>query len=301
MARESITIDAHTIGLSHLDKILFPEEGITKEEFIEYYERIADIMLPHLQGRPVTLERFPDGIYAERFFQKQIPGYFPEWIDRVTVELREGGALTQLTCEHKDTLIYLANQVSVPHVWLSKAGRPEYPDRLVFDLDPSDEAFEPVRYAALVLRELLRETGLDSFVMTTGSRGFHVAVPLDGSADFNTVNTFAQDIADVLIRLEPDFFTTEFRLEERGARMFIDTRRNIYGQTVIAPYAVRALPGAPVATPLEWSELRDSSLGARRYTIRNIFGLLEQRGDAWAVVRGKSFSIEKPRRRLKRI
>jgi bifunctional non-homologous end joining protein LigD len=179
--------------------------------------------------------------------------------------------------------------------------RPEYPDRLVFDLDPPDEAFEPVRYTAFVLREFLREVGLDSFVMITGSRGLHVTVPLDGTADFNIAGKFAQDMADVLIRLEPDFFTTELLLEERNNRVFIDTGRNAYGQTVVAPYAVRTLPGAPVATPVDWGDLKSRSLNARTYTIKNIFSMLDQRGDAWNEIFLKAYSLDKPQRRLKKI
>ncbi len=301
MARESIQVDLHRVELSNLEKVLFPDEGITKKEFVEYYERIADTLLPHIRGRMIVLERFPNGINDGKFYQKQAPDYFPQWINRVTVALKEGGSITQITCEDKETLIYLANQVCILHVWPGKADKPEYPDRLIFDLDPPDDEFEPVRYAALILKEFLHEVGLASFAMTTGSRGLHVVVPLNREADFPTVNKFAQNMADILIRLEPDFFTNEFIKEEREGRMFVDVRRNIYGQTTVAPYAVRPKPGAPVAAPLEWSDLKDRRLSAKEYTIRNIFGMLNDKGDPWEGIFQMAYSLEKPQRRLKYI
>ncbi|HEX8948157.1 MAG TPA: non-homologous end-joining DNA ligase [Dissulfurispiraceae bacterium] len=301
MAGESVSSALHHVELSNLDKVLFPEDRLTKGALIEYYKHIADTMLPHLQGRLISLERFPDGIYGGKFYQKQVPSYFPEWIPRIEVFLKEGGSINQTICENKDTLVYLANQVSVPHMWLSRVDRPDYPDRMIFDLDPPDGSFEPARYTALILREFLREVGLDSFVMTTGSTGLHVAVPLDRSADFETVRKFAKDMVDVLIRLEPDAITATPQKEDRGARMFIDIGRNAFGQTSVTPYAVRALPGAPVAASIDWSELREKGLNARKYTIKNILAVREGKDDPWREIFHKAYSLDKPLRRLKMI
>ncbi|MEW5746407.1 MAG: non-homologous end-joining DNA ligase [Nitrospirota bacterium] len=300
MSRERVGFDSRTIELSNLEKVLFPEDGITKADLIDYYDRAAAVMLPFVQGRPLMLERFPDGIYGDTFVQQQAPDYFPEWIARAAVPLKGGGSITHITAENRETLLYLANQVSVPHIWLSRADTPDNPDRMIFDIDPSEDRFGPVRSTALMLREFLREAGLGSFVMTTGSRGLHVVVPLDGRAGFDEVRGFAQGMVGVLIRMEPDMVTAEQRIERREGRVYIDVQRNAFGQTAVAPYAVRALAGAPVAAPLAWNELRDPRLTARAYTLRDLDRLIERK-NPWEALLAEACSLEKARRRLKTI
>ena len=190
-----------TIG--HPDKIFFPEDGLTKWDMVQYYQRIAPVMLPHMQGRPVTMLRMTDGIHGESFYHKDIPAYFPPWIKRVSMT-KEGGVTNYVVCDSQAALVYLADQACVtPHLWLSRFDKPHNPDLLIFDLDPSVPDFEPVRKAAFALRDLLTVLGLSVYVKTTGSRGVHVVCPLNRSADFDKVRTFAEEVARYLASLDP--------------------------------------------------------------------------------------------------
>jgi bifunctional non-homologous end joining protein LigD len=282
MGKPTITLDGRTIELSNLDKVLFPKAGLTKGDLIAYYRRIAPTMLPHIGGRALSFQRFPDGIQAGGFFQKNASDHFPDWIPRARLS-KEDGAVDHVVARDAATLAYLANQACITlHVSLARAERPRHPDRLVIDLDPSDAAFAKVRRAARWAKDLLEEIELVPFVQATGSRGLHVWVPLDGAADFDEVAGFAGRLAKVLERRHPDALTTSQRKAGRGDRVFLDVLRNAYGQTAVAPYSVRARPTAPVATPLDWSELDDAQLTPDRYTITNIFRRLGQKRDPWA-------------------
>lgn len=298
-----LTIGKCTVELSNEDKIFFPDAGITKGEIIEYYQKIAGTMLPHLQDRPLTLHRFPDGIDGEGFYQHKAGEYFPEWIERIGIEKKEGGTIEQVLCNNTATLVYLANQGCLtPHVWLSRVPKLDYPDRLNFDLDPPGEDFEAVRFAAKTLHDFLSgELDLPVFVMTTGSRGLHVVVPIDGKCDFDRVRDFAQTVAKVLAGRHPERLTAEVRKEKRGGRLYLDTARNAYGQTGVAPYALRSHPEAPVATPLQWEELSQTDVNARRYTFRNIFRRLGKIEDPWKNIARHRHSLKKPQQRLQEI
>jgi bifunctional non-homologous end joining protein LigD len=279
--RKAIRVDGHEIDLGNPDKLLFPEAGLTKGDLVEYYQRIASCALPYCRDRPLTMQRFPDGIEAEGFYQKQIPDYFPSWIDRVRLD-KEDGTITQVLANDAATLVYLANQACVTlHLSLSRESALNYPDRMIFDLDPSDDDFGKVQDAALALKSLLDDLSLRSFVQTTGSRGLHILVPLDGSADFAVTRHVAHAIADLLVEAHPRTLTTEQRKAARGQRVFIDYLRNAYGQTSVAPYAVRARPTAPVAMPLDWSEVGRSDLGPQKYTTENVFRRMGQKTDPW--------------------
>ena len=282
-----------TVETSREGKVLFPDDGLTKGDLIAYYERIADVMLPHIEGRPLTMHRFPDGIGEEGFYQKEMPDYFPDWFDRVKIEKREGGTQTQVTCENTASLVYLANQACItPHIWLSRADDLERPDRIIFDLDPPDDDFAPVREGAFRLRGLLNELDLPSFAMLTGSRGVHVVIPIQRGPDFETGRRFARAVAKKLADHFPDELTVEQRIAKRGERLFLDTARNAYGQTAVAPYALRALRGAPVATPVDWSEMRDGDLRASSYSVNNIFRRLSQKPDPWKDIRRFAEALE---------
>lgn len=268
---------------------------MTKGDLVDYYERVADTMLPHLRDRFVSMHRWPDGIEGGDFYQKNAPDYFPDWIRTETVE-KEDGTNRQVVIDDAATLVYLADQACVtPHMWLSRAGSPRHPDRMVFDFDPSDDweaSFDAVRWAARRLRAVLEDIGLESWVMTSGSRGLHVHVPLDAKSDFDEVKGLSRDVAELLARRYPDRLTTEVRKKERADRIFIDYLRNEYAQTTVAPYAVRARPGAPVATPIDWDELSASEMGPRRYTVRNIFRRLGRKDDPWREMNQKAQSID---------
>lgn len=294
MTDKKVEVNSHTIELSNLDKVLFPDDGFTKGDLIDYYQRIAPTILPHLADHPLSLQRFPNGIQAEGFYQKEIPDYFPDWIRRVSVEVKEDQTRQdQVVCDNVETLVYLANQACLTlHPWLSRADKLNHPDKLIFDLDPPGDDFETVRFAAGRLREMLQEMGLVPFVMTTGSKGLHVVAPLDRSADFDEVRAFVRQLADELARQEPERLTTETRKEQRQGRVFLDYLRNAYGQTGVVPYTVRAKPGAPVATPLEWAELANPRLHSQRYTLRNIFQRLGQKADPWQDMRDHARALK---------
>jgi bifunctional non-homologous end joining protein LigD len=283
-SREVIEVAGRALELSNAAKVLFPEAGLTKGDLLDYYRRIAPVMLPHLAGRPLSFERFPDGIGTKGFMQKNAGAHFPGWIRRARVA-KEDGEVEHVLADDAATLAYLANQACLTiHVGLARTDRIDHPDRLVIDLDPSDDDFSKVRRAARAACRLLQQCALVPFLQTTGSRGLHVWVPLERSAPFDEVRAFAAALAARLVAQCPDERTTEQRKVERGTRVFLDVARNAYAQTAVAPYSVRALPEAPVATPLDWSELDDPRLGPRRYTITNLFRRLGQKADPWVEI-----------------
>lgn len=279
---EKMRFGRYSVEVTHRDKVLFPDNGITKGDLVDYYRDIANTMLPHMKGRPLMMHRYPDGIGEEGFYQKEAPDHFPAWIKTVKVKAVQGKTVNHVVCDNTATLVYLAQEATItPHVWLSREDRLDYPDKMIFDLDPPGDDFEDVRSTAFDFRELLEELELTAYVMTTGSRGLHVVVPLDRKTDFDEARTVARALARILEERKPQKLTTEQHKAKRKGRLFLDTNRNAYGQTGVAPYAVREKEGAPVATPLEWDELGDGSLGPRTYDMGNIFRRLGQKEDPW--------------------
>jgi bifunctional non-homologous end joining protein LigD len=282
--------------VSNPDKPLFPD-GLTKAGLADYYWRVAETMLPHVRGRPVHMQRFPDGIGHPPIQQKQAPDYFPAFVERVMVPRRRGGSVTQATIENPETLVYLVDQACItPHLMLSRRGALEYPDQLIFDLDPPDGELRAARRAARDIRELLERLGLAAYLKTTGSRGYHVVSPLAGGATFEATRAFARDVAGRLAEQRPHAYTVEVRIANRGGRLYLDTGRNGYAQTAVAPYAVRGLAGAPVATPLEWGEL--GRVHPAQFTVRNLFRRLSRRADPWADMAGHAGSLAEAHERL---
>jgi bifunctional non-homologous end joining protein LigD len=266
---------------------------------------MAGRILPYLRDRPLVMARYPDGIRGERIFQKNIPGYFPSWISRVEVG-KAGGELCQVICDKPATLVYLANQACIElHAFLSKTGELECPDQLVFDLDPpGEDRFRDVALLALRLRELLEdELKLTAYVKTTGGKGLHIHLPLRASDDFDAARRFARQASEVLAARNPDLLTTQQRRAGRGDRVYADVMRNAYAQTVVAPYSVRARPGAHVATPLRWEELEDRELTPRRFTLRSIGERLERLGtsDPWAGLGRRRYGLDRAARRLEQV
>jgi bifunctional non-homologous end joining protein LigD len=275
------------VRITHPDKLLFPADGIAKSDLAAYYAAVAGAMTPHLRDRPLNLWRWNGGIDGPRIVQQEIPRGAPEWVRRVEVHKRGGGGkVCHAVGGESATLVWLANQNCItPHVWSARADRPERPDRIVFDLDPPDaDAFGAVRRAALALGDLLRELGLEPFAMVTGSKGVHVVAPLRRTADADAVRATAGVLGQELADRAPEELTTAWRKAGRGGRVLVDTARNTYAQTVVAPYAVRALLGAPVATPLAWEELDDPELHPQRWTLRTVTERLDARGDPWAEI-----------------
>jgi len=270
------------IMISHPDKILFPEDGITKGELASYYEMIAPVMLPHLRGRPITMERYHRGITAPGFFQKDVVKGFPEWLERVEVPKKDGTVHHPIANDAR-SLVWLANQNSITiHVWPSRAPNLYYPDICVFDLDPSNENEpERLRNAALMVRDFLNELGLTSWVKTSGSKGFHIAVPLDGKSDFGVVARFAHVVGRVLVERDPENLTQEFSKVDRAGRILVDTGRNGYSATFAATYTVRAKAGAPVSAPCTWDEVSSGEVGPRTFTLRMMEKRIAEVGDLW--------------------
>lgn len=292
----------YTVELDNLDKVLFPEAGITKGQVVDHYEGVADAILPHLVGRPLTLQRFPDGIDEDGFYQKKVPDYFPGWINRVSVPLAEGGTQEQITAENTGTLVFLAQQGTLTlHPWLSRNADLNQPDRMIFDLDPGEGGgFGEVRSAGLLLKELLESVGLSPHVMITGSSGAHLWVPLRRGPDFDTVRDFARRVVAHLAGAHPDDLTVEARKAKRKGRLYLDVGRNALGQTAVAPYSLRPLPGAPVATPLTWDEFRRTR-GPRRHTLTSIRSRLEETGDPWSGMGRRSRKLDGARKKAERI
>jgi bifunctional non-homologous end joining protein LigD len=289
------------VEITHPDRVLFPDDGITKGELVEYYAEIADVAVPHLKGRALTLWRYPRGIDQQGFVQQDFAGTLPDWMHSVKVA-KEGGTVVHPVADRRDALLWLANQNGItPHAWLSRHDRLDEPDLIVFDLDPSTADFAPVRAAARACADVLDDLGLAAYLKTTGSRGLHVVVPIGRGPDFDTVRQFARGVAGVVAADDPAHRTVEQRKDKRGDRIYIDVMRNAYAQTAVAPYAVRARRGAPVATPLEWDELGGRGMLPDRFTVRDVPKRIAEQGDPWADMRKHARSLSGPMRRLSKL
>ncbi len=287
--------------ITHPDKVLFPDEGITKGELAAYYETIALVMLPHIRGRPITMERYPSGIGEKGFWQKDVSKGFPAWLERVDVPKKDG-TVHHPIIRDKRSLLWVANQNTItPHVWTSRVPNLYYPDICVFDLDPSTDRPEELRGAALALRELLNELGLPSWLKTSGSKGFHIVVPLDGKAGFSDVAQFANSVGTTLVNRDPAHLTQEFSKADRRGRIYVDTGRNGYGATFAAAYAVRAKPGAPVSAPCTWEELEHGEIGPGTFTLRTMAVRVAAVGDLWSDMRRRGRSLTRPLQKLRRL
>lgn len=295
-------VEVAGVTISKPDKELFPESdagpAVTKADLARYYASVADVMLPHLRGRPVNMERFPDGIGKSSFYEKRVPSHFPDWVHTVELDTSDGPQ-RQVVVDDARTLVYLAQQACItPHTWLCRKDDLRHPDQLVLDLDPTVPGLDRVRRATRLVGGLLDDLGLTSVLKTTGSRGYHVVVPLRRTTSFDDVRTFARDVARVLVAREPDLVTLEARKAKRGDRVLIDIQRNAYGQTAVPPYAVRARPGAPVAMPITWDEL--GWVEPDQFTARTIARRLARGGDRWAdLPRGQS--LGKAREKVRRL
>ena len=285
--------------ITHPEKILFPTDGITKGELASYYEAIAPVMLPHLRRRPITMERFHRGIGSPGFFQKDVSKGFPEWLERVEVP-KHGGTVHHPIANDTRSLLWLANQNSITiHVWPSRTPNLYNPDICIFDLDPArEDELDRLRAAALLLRELLDDLGLPRWIKTSGSKGFHIAVPLNGKSDFGEVARFAHTVGRVLVSRDPDNLTQEFHKVDRGGRILIDTGRNGYSATYAATYTVRARPAAPVSAPCTWEEIEKGEVGPKTFTLRTMAQRVAAKGDLWSDLLKSKLSLKRALNRL---
>lgn len=303
----------YTIEVSNEDKVLFGKSGAsqtkltraktgeTKGELIQYYDYIAPTMLRYCNKHPISMKRYPNGINHEGFFQKEAGAYFPKWITRIAVHKETDGVVNTVVIDKTATIVYLANQACItPHIWLSRAPQLNKPDRMIFDLDPSGKnfSFADVQRAAQEIKKILDTCDLPSFYMLTGSRGAHVVVPLKRVHTFDETRAFAHDVAALLAHQFPKMFTIEVSKKKRGKRVFIDWLRNSFGATAVAPYAVRAREGAPVAMPVTWKTLQASGTHSQKYNINNVKKQLNKTGDVWKDMEKHAVSLKKARKKL---
>jgi len=290
-----------SVVITHPEKLLFPEDGITKGDLAAYYEAMSPAILPHLRGRPVTMERYPAGIDKKGFWQKDVSKGFPEWLQRVEVPKKDGVVHHPIINDTR-SLQWVTNQNTVTHhVWASQVPKLKHPDLCVFDLDPSSDDAAAVRKAALALRQLLEELALPSWIKTTGSKGFHIVVPLDGTTPIGQVARFANTVGTVFVSRAPDQLTQEFSKADRSGRIYVDTGRNGYSATFAAAYTVRARRGAPVSAPCTWDEIERGEVGPGTFTLRNMAERIAAVGDVWADMHRRGRSLKRPIERLAKI
>jgi bifunctional non-homologous end joining protein LigD len=284
--------------ITHPDKLLFPDEGITKGDLAAYYEAIAPLMLPHLRGRPVTMERYPAGILEKGFWQKDVSKGFPPWLQRVAVPKKDGVVHYPIVTDVR-SLLWVTNQNTVTqHVWTSRIPELQSPDLCVFDLDPSEEDVDAVRRAALDLRDLLAELTLPSWIKTSGSKGFHIVVPIAANTHVDVIARFAATVGTLLVRRAGDRLTQEFSKANRKGRIYVDTGRNGYGATFAAAYTVRARRGAPVSAPCTWEEIERGEVHPTSFTLRNMPERVAKVGDPWRDMRRRARSLKRPFRTI---
>jgi DNA polymerase LigD, polymerase domain len=289
------------VVITHPEKVLFPDDGITKGELAAYYEMMAPFILPHIEKRPLTMERFPAGIGKKGFIQKDVSTGFPNWLQRVDVPKKDGVVHYPIVTD-KESLLWVVNQNCItPHVWISRAPELFYPDMCVFDLDPSVDDRHMLNTAAVSVRDVLAELGLPSWVKTSGSKGFHIVVPLDGKSEMGEVYSFANSVGTLLVKRDPKNLTQEFHKADRGTRILVDTGRNGWSATHAAVYAVRPKPGAPVSAPCTWDEVERGEVEPRTFTVRNMAARIERVGDLWSEMRKRRRSLKRAIARLKRV
>ena len=281
--------------ITHPEKVLFPADGrnpaITKGELAGYYEAIAPVMVPHVRGRPVTMERYPAGIDKKGFIQKDVSKGFPSWLERVEVP-KEGGTVNHPLINDVRSLMWVVNQNCVtPHVWNRRVPNLYHPDICIFDLDPGRDEPDVLRAAAIAVRDLLDELGLPSWIKTSGSKGYHIAVPLDGKTHVGDVARFAGTVGTLLVKRDPKHLTQEFSKKDRGGRILVDTGRNNYSATFAAPYAVRPKSGAPVSAPCTWDEIESGTVEPQSFTVKTMAKRVEEVGDLWEDLKKRRRSL----------
>ena len=295
----SLRVGGRTVQVSSVGKPFFPDAGLVKGDLLAYYRDVAEVMLPYVRGRPLNLQRFPDGVAGKGFWQQGASGHFPDWVRTVTVERRgRGGTVDHVVCDDAATIVYLANLATVTfHAWTSTVDHLARPDLVVLDLDPDPgQGLDVVRAAARAVRAACEELGLAPFLQTSGSKGYHVVVPLEPGPDVEVVHDLAADLAALVAARDPDRLTVEWRKAKRQGRLLLDTARNGYAQTLVAPYSVRPRPEAPVATPIDWSEL--GRVEPRSYTVANLRRRLARKPDPWAGMAAHAAAFDPVRSRL---
>lgn len=310
-AKQAVAVDGRTLSFSNLDKVLWPRDGFTKGDLIAYYRAVAKWLVPHLKDRPLTLQRWPDGIDAQSFFEKQAPRFTPEWIPTVALSAdQQSRKVSYLICNNEATLAWCANLAAIVlHVWYSHIPTTDTPDYALFDLDTGDDTtMKTLATVALAFRDSLAETGLPSLVKTSGGSGLHVVVPLKPQYDYEIVKQFAQITAQHIARQLPELTTLERTIAKRPkSAVYLDWQQVGLGKTVVPPYVVRARDGAPVSMPLDWSEVE--ALKKKRaspeavisaWNMGNARKRLQTEGDLWGGKHWKPAALEPAIRKAQR-
>ncbi len=294
-AGQTLELGGRMLTLSNRDKVLWPKDGYTKGELVAYYRNVASFILPHLTGRPLTLQRYPDGIEGQSFFEKNASRFVPSWVPTITVKSEFGRheSVRFILCNDEATLVYVANLAAIVlHVWTSRDGSLDVPEFLFFDLDPHDGCtLATLAKVALALRDALAQIGLSTLVKSSGGSGLHVIVPLAPEYGYDVCKGFAELVARELHARLPDRTTLQRTPARRPlGTVYLDYVQVGRGKTMVAPYSARARDGAPVSMPLDWAEVeamaRKRSLGTEgefgRFSVKNVAPLLEKRGDLWS-------------------
>jgi bifunctional non-homologous end joining protein LigD len=276
------------VTFSHTDKVLFPHADIIKGDVLDFYRRIAKRLLPFLRDRPATLERLPEGVGGDgkpHFWQKNTPDYYPDWIPRIELHTERGKPVRYALVNDVNTLLYLVNQGTLTfHVWFSRVQDLDRPDFVLFDLDPGQASFQDAVTVAKELHEVLKGEEVEAFVKTSGKTGLHVIVPWTQEGDYDDARAWATGIADRMAREMPKHVTVERRKADRGRSVYLDTLQYARGHHAVPPYVLRAVPGAPVSTPLDWKELT-TRLEPGQFNIKTIFQrLAKKKRDLWAAL-----------------
>lgn len=293
----TVEVDEQKLKLTNLPKLYYPEDNVTKRDVLDYYDRIAPVLLPHLKDRPISLRRYPDGIHGESFFQKNPDGKFPEWV--VTPPLPEYDNQPTFICNSHAAVLYFANLGCIDHnPWQARMPNLSQPDFMLLDLDPMECPYEKIVEAAQLVRKILERVGLEGFPKTTGGDGMHIYVPLDPIYNYEQVRTFAEVIARIVAFDRPDLFTTPRAVARREpGRVYFDHLQIAAGKTISAPYVLRAYPGAPIATPLQWREV-NKKLNPKQFHIRNMLDRVQRHGDLFSGVLEKRQRLESALPRL---
>ena len=293
--KSEVKIGRDIVSISNRKKVYWPDEGFTKGDVIDYYDKIADYILPHLKGRPLSLKRNPNGIKDSGFYHKDAGENAPSFVDVFKVRSESNEKIIDyIVCNNKATLLYVANLGCIEiNPWNSTQKKPGHPTWMVIDIDPSDKnKFTEVVDTALAVKMILDKAGIRSYCKTSGSSGLHVYTPLKNKYDYVTVKDFALIIASLVQEQLPETTTLERSLSKRGPKIYIDYLQNRTGQTLASVYSLRPVPGASVSTPLEWKEV-NHKLTPKQFTIQNILQRIEKKGDLFLPVLQESNSIEK--------
>jgi bifunctional non-homologous end joining protein LigD len=298
-----LNIDGKQIKFTNLNKVFYPQEGYTKRDLINYYNSVADLILPHLQGRPLSLKRYPNGIHADFFFQKRSAENFPTWLQTEPIYSEHNKApINYAVCNDRGSLLYLANLGCIDqNPWMSRIGSLDSPDFILIDLDPQECPYDRIVEAALLVHEKLEQIGLTGYPKTTGGDGMHIYIPLENSYTYEQARVFAEILGVMLSGKRPDLFTTPRSVAKRDrGKVYFDYLQIGEGKTISAPYVLRAYDGAPVSTPLEWSEVKPG-LSPQQFHIGNAVERFARVGDLFEGVLKKRQRIEKPLEKLERL